>query len=902
MDNNIFLKVKDLRSKGLSFEDIFDQLGIQPTEYEKKYIECSTLYNEKKYIEALNIYQKFISDSNLYPTLGLYIFDRVYDSYEKEKDLLYLIDLLNTIAEVIPSSSENLKDLYLGISSDFAYYISTIDKKLIKKIKLLYKTTATNRIKHLKRCPVVDFKDRIEKPKSDRAVCVVIANDYARSQYKLTKQSVVNYAKKCNADYIELTGDQSPLWPMANKYRIHAVTSVYDKTLYVDCDVLIKDHAPDIFKYTPNDKLSIVNEYYEIGEDYKKEVDNSKRIIAEILDIDKYYNHDIVPNCGVMVIPKCCADLYKQPKKSYPMDWCFDQNYLSITTEPNDFYLLNTYPMNLFNSCASHSRFLNSYKQANFVHCNIQPQEYRTRMLELLISNKLNIDNIYPTEDEKNKNSYFETSWHKQPTISFIVACKDRYYNLLKSLKSWVDSKKVDEIIIVDFSSAKPLSKCKEIKKIIDSDDRVKLIRVDGESFFNLGKANNIGFDYCTSDLVAKMDCDYFLKDDSWINDILYQYKTSGNNYFFTGSYEFSESLSGFSCMPRNETRFREDLNGWGYDEIDFYKRIKADNPSYEQITWFDINRSVTHLPHKEDERTDNYKIKFTTESNFLNAQICEQSVTANLSRNKYKQKNGVITFTKKKKPSKIFCINLESDKNNWKKLKDIDTMERFPAVDSRFDREVYKKYNLEINPVDISQGLYLHYNLGAIGCFLSHYSCWKKIVDENLEYAMIIEDDLCPLSVVKIQNSNLIINDYDLINLSPRIYSPKENKHLFFGGESYIISRTFAQFAINSVQNARPLDGIDTFQFLNVRNLIADNKIKDEPKWPRVPSISCAVDRFLGHLCELKSTNWFHYPMSEMTDNQKQSSINGDRCGVWNLPEDRTLDMIQQLYPEKCI
>ena len=155
MDNNIFLKVKDLRSKGLSFEDIFDQLGIQPTEYEKKYIECSTLYNEKKYIEALNIYQKFISDSNLYPTLGLYIFDRVYDSYEEEKDLLYLIDLLNTIAEVIPSSSENLKDLYLGVSSDFAYYISTIDKKLIKKIKLLYKTTATNRIKHLKRCPVV---------------------------------------------------------------------------------------------------------------------------------------------------------------------------------------------------------------------------------------------------------------------------------------------------------------------------------------------------------------------------------------------------------------------------------------------------------------------------------------------------------------------------------------------------------------------------------------------------------------------------------------------------------------------------------------------------------------------------------------------------------------------------
>lgn len=32
---------------------------------------------------------------------------------------------------------------------------------------------------------------------------------------------------------------------------------------------------------------------------------------------------------------------------------------------------------------------------------------------------------------------------------------------------------------------------------------------------------------------------------------------------------------------------------------------------------------------------------------------------------------------------------------------------------------------------------------LGAIGCYLSHMICWQIIVDENLEYAFIFEDDL---------------------------------------------------------------------------------------------------------------------------------------------------------------
>ncbi|MAI68498.1 MAG: glycosyl transferase family 25, partial [Rhizobiales bacterium TMED143] len=30
----------------------------------------------------------------------------------------------------------------------------------------------------------------------------------------------------------------------------------------------------------------------------------------------------------------------------------------------------------------------------------------------------------------------------------------------------------------------------------------------------------------------------------------------------------------------------------------------------------------------------------------------------------------------------------------------------------------------------------------GEVGCFLSHRACWQRIVDQDLPYALIVEDD----------------------------------------------------------------------------------------------------------------------------------------------------------------
>lgn len=92
----------------------------------------------------------------------------------------------------------------------------------------------------------------------------------------------------------------------------------------------------------------------------------------------------------------------------------------------------------------------------------------------------------------------------------------------------------------------------------------------------------------------------------------------------------------------------------------------------------------------------------------------------------------------------KTFLINLERSPHRLADAKvQLDSLgmpfERISAVDGTklteaekacFDQDKAKKR--------------YHYDLtwGEIGCYLSHIRCWQRIVDEQLDYAIVLEDD----------------------------------------------------------------------------------------------------------------------------------------------------------------
>ena len=223
-----------------------------------------------------------------------------------------------------------------------------------RRKKYLETTSKENRVikqaKDKSKVSIVSFYDEILPPKSKFAVCVIPANELASRLLDITRKSIQDYANRCEADYIELSGDQHPDWPMANKFRLHGVVLVYKKTLYLDCDVLVLPNAPNIFEVTPDDKISAYDEYPSWEE--KKLTDWIKGQQEEILHryCDKKTQDRLIDNGGfepssminggVMVIPQSCAKYYQQPKKEYPRHWCFDQNLLTLTLPQEKFHLL----------------------------------------------------------------------------------------------------------------------------------------------------------------------------------------------------------------------------------------------------------------------------------------------------------------------------------------------------------------------------------------------------------------------------------------------------------------------------------------------------------------------------------------------------------------------------------
>lgn len=77
------------------------------------------------------------------------------------------------------------------------------------------------------------------------------------------------------------------------------------------------------------------------------------------------------------------------------------------------------------------------------------------------------------------------------------------------------------------------------------------------------------------------------------------------------------------------------------------------------------------------------------------------------------------------------FCISLASHEQRWEKMK-----QRFFLFDMSVSR-----WLASVVPID---NFHHELNDGQKGCAQSHISIWRHIVQHNLEYAMIIEDDAC--------------------------------------------------------------------------------------------------------------------------------------------------------------
>lgn len=229
--------------------------------------------------------------------------------------------------------------------------------------------------------PSVIKQEPINK-NSDRLVIAVAGGRQSHEQAKISAPRMRAYASKCGADFVLLTGDQKPDWPLYNKFRISQFLSHYKQTLYLDVDVLIQDHASSIFDAVPRGVSAAMDEFGLVENESP-----SGWLQQETIDVChsqgiEYVERTTMPNTGIVLFASEHAHLYEPPTLPFPSYWCFDQDLLDIRRIHSNANWMWLDPV-------WHHSFLSpnffdeeTARRANFIHFNGSgPQEYRIELM-----------------------------------------------------------------------------------------------------------------------------------------------------------------------------------------------------------------------------------------------------------------------------------------------------------------------------------------------------------------------------------------------------------------------------------------------------------------------------------------------------------------------------------------
>lgn len=160
-------------------------------------------------------------------------------------------------------------------------------------------------------------------PTGERCVLAIAPDAWSQEQLAITLPTLAAYAARCNAQLLIVTTNAYPHWPIANKYLAAQVASGFEQTLYVDCDVVVRPSAPDLFRSVPVGSYGLVDAIPTVTAlgslaGYLQQAGEA----GEALGIAG--TPPRVPNTGVMILPRD-SSLYAPPDRPMPAWWCLDE-------------------------------------------------------------------------------------------------------------------------------------------------------------------------------------------------------------------------------------------------------------------------------------------------------------------------------------------------------------------------------------------------------------------------------------------------------------------------------------------------------------------------------------------------------------------------------------------------
>lgn len=201
-----------------------------------------------------------------------------------------------------------------------------------------------------------------------------------------------------------------------------------------------------------------------------------------------------------------------------------------------------------------------------------------------------------------------------KPDVSIITTCKSRGHHLRQALPSWIlqteTKNRVLEILIVDYGDPGNAYRWAPLLHNLISGIHV----LSDTSVFRPSHARNIGGRLAWGDYLAFIDADVILKA-NFITSMIESMCYAGASLAIC---ENGKEVIG-SCIVTSKAYYAvrgygEDLTDWGYQDHDFYQRIRQ---KHNVITF--SKDWISALPNTDIERAQNYsdrRINYTGDRN----------------------------------------------------------------------------------------------------------------------------------------------------------------------------------------------------------------------------------------------------------------------------------------------
>lgn len=181
---------------------------------------------------------------------------------------------------------------------------------------------------------------------------------------------------------------------------------------------------------------------------------------------------------------------------------------------------------------------------------------------------------------------------------SLATGCMNRAASLKLALASWLVCKKLDEVVVVDWSSEVPLYE--ELNSIVDS--RLRIVRVESQAFWCAARCHNVEINAATGDNLLRIDSDVKLDATFFEEHPIHQ-----NDFFWNAWWKNScgDDCHLFGTVYTKRKNFllvngyNERLQSYGFEDEDIYLRLQKANIRRREAN----RRLLSHIPHDINSR-----------------------------------------------------------------------------------------------------------------------------------------------------------------------------------------------------------------------------------------------------------------------------------------------------------